>query len=469
MNTHDFTRLLARPTCWLITALLMPQTLDCHFAAAQTNATTQPPAAEQPIEKPLGDVPANRQAMLAALEALKGRTSRLPLPPADQSPTADGREVVNNRLIREHYLGNSVAGSRVSTFGPPTSDEEYRHATQLFWIVSRLNDCHYCLGHQESKLRRTGLEESWLLALDTDWDAFPEPQQAAFEFTRRLSLAPHQIGDADIEKLRAHYTDDELLMMIYQIGRYHAMNRWTDATGIPQETYREFDSELPPASLELPSQVAVGAYPHRDPPKDFETWRKRLEQARDRTARLRPSAAAIPDRPKAPAEQVRQQIIALADSPDNSPRLPHEQFLAAIPAAGPAVVQQLRDTFRLGELDRVSKDKLAMAAAILDDAIYMQLMLLDRLRSAGLTDQQIFALGTGGTESIDSPAERAALAFAIRSTVNPIAITDADISELLAHFTPQQTAEIIHLVGTAAMLNRFTEAVGLGPKDTLDN
>ncbi|TVQ00254.1 MAG: hypothetical protein EA381_07800 [Planctomycetaceae bacterium] len=468
MHTQDFTGFLARSTHLLTAALLLPLALDCQPAAAQP-AVAQPPASSQPSETHLGDVPANRQAMLTALEALKGRTSRLPLPAADQSPNTDGREVVNNRLIREHYLSDFAAGRRVSSLGPPISDDEYRFSTQLFWIVSRLNDCHYCLGHQESKLRRAGLEEPWLLALDTDWDAFPEPQRAAFEFTRRLSLAPHQIGDADIERLRAHFTDDEVLRMVLQIGRYHAMNRWTDATGIPQETYRDFASELPPASLALKSQVAVGTYPRRDPPSDFDSWRKRLEQARNRTARLRPSAAAGPDRPKTRAERVRQPTTALVDLPEESPRLPHEQLLAAIPEAGPWVVQQIRDTFQLGELDRVLKDKLAMAAAIQDDAVYMQLLLLDRLRSAGLTDQQIFALGTSGTEGTDSPADRAALAFAIRSTVNPIAIEDADISQLLAHFTPQQTAEVIHLVGTAAMLNRLTEAVGIGPNDTFQD
>jgi ABC-2 type transport system ATP-binding protein len=62
-------------------------------------------------------------------------------------------------------------------------------------------------------------------------------------------------------------------------------------------------------------------------------------------------------------------------------------------------------------------------------------------------------------------AEVAALAFARKLTVDPQAMTDADVESLLAHFTPHQVAEIVHHVGLAALLDRLTEAAGLGWAD----
>ena len=54
----------------------------------------------------------------------------------------------------------------------------------LFWIVSRTNNCQYCLGHQESKLLGAGLKEEQIAALDGDWSEFTPAQRAAFAFAR---------------------------------------------------------------------------------------------------------------------------------------------------------------------------------------------------------------------------------------------------------------------------------------------
>jgi alkylhydroperoxidase family enzyme len=46
-------------------------------------------------------------------------------------------------------------------------------------------------------------------------------------------------------------------------------------------------------------------------------------------------------------------------------------------------------------------------------------------------------------------------------TVDPVQVVDADIESLGEHYSPYQIAEIIHVVATSAMLDRFTESVGL--------
>ena len=66
---------------------------------------------------------------------------------------------------------------------------DYKFKVALFWIVSRTNNCQYCLGHQESKLLRAGMTEDEIAALDFDWKQFTPAEQAAFALTRKLTLA----------------------------------------------------------------------------------------------------------------------------------------------------------------------------------------------------------------------------------------------------------------------------------------
>jgi alkylhydroperoxidase family enzyme len=392
-------------------------------------------------QTPAVQPPATRQEMLRMLDSLKSRQARLPYTaPAD---AVEGG-VVNNRALRELYLPDLFkstdppAGQSSATADPVV---DYRFATQMFWIVSRANDCAYCLGHQEGKLKKVGVDEEGLLALDTDWMAFGEPQREAFALTRKLTLTPQLIGDGDIDALKRHFTDDQVLTILYLIGRYNATNRWTDATGIPQEAYRDFSTALSADALNRPSKVASAVAMPRRHAESFEAWEGRLAEAKRRVARLKPTRE-VPDGTEASEAT-------------------HERLLAAIPQAGPTAVRQARDAMGKGKLDSRLKEKIAFLAAFEDEAWYMQSLVLARLGAAGVTRKQAYDLAAGDLKSVADPAERAALRFARKLTVDPVQVVDGDIESLGEHYSPYQIAEIIHVVATSAMLDRFTESVGL--------
>ena len=389
------------------------------------------------------------------LDSLKSRQARLPYTaPAD---AVEGG-VVNNRALRELYLPDLFkstdppAGQSSATADPVV---DYRFATQMFWIVSRANDCAYCLGHQEGKLKKVGVDEEGLLALDTDWMAFGEPQREAFALTRKLTLTPQLIGDGDIDALKRHFTDDQVLTILYLIGRYNATNRWTDATGIPQEGYRDFSSALSADALNRPSKVASAVAMPRRHAESFEAWEGRLADAKRRVARLKPTREASAK--AEPIEAAKAEPIEAT----------HERLLAAIPQAGPTAVRQARDAMGKGKLDSRLKEKIAFLAAFEDEAWYMQSLVLGRLGAAGVTRKQAYDLAAGDLKSVAERAdpveraERAALRFARKLTVDPVQVVDGDIESLGEHYSPYQIAEIIHVVATSAMLDRFTESVGL--------
>jgi alkylhydroperoxidase family enzyme len=421
-------------------SIVLATGLVCAALVAHPSAAGADPASAKPV-------PGNRAEMLDALSALKQRSPRLPAPPpqaaASQSPGPLG--LVNNALFRSHYLPEEL---RTPTGRQPDPvlviDETF--AVELFWIVSRVNNCHYCLGHQEVKLAAKGVTEAQLLALDTDWSGIPEGRRAAYEFARKLTNSPQTITAADVDALRPHYDPVSILGIVFLVSRYNSTNRWTDSLGLPQEGHREFTSELAAGDLARPSRVAVGGFTPRGAITDVSAWRAALDRARDRTARL----------PLADPAAVTAALEAAGDQP---PGREYERLLAEFPVAGVPWIRQLRAAERVGELPVELREKIAMVAALADGAVYMQHRGRKRLLARGFEEHTILALGD---PQAGTSAEAAALGFARRLTVDPRATTDADIATLLSHYSPRQVAEIVYHVASAAFLDRLTEAAGLG-------
>ncbi len=121
-------------------------------------------------------VPATRAELKQFLEDSKQNQPRLPLPaltPDEQAKLDRGDwSVANNGRTRKAYLPPEVASVGFLKMTDPTITLDYPFQTMLFWIVSRCNNCTYCMGHQESKLAAAGLTDDKIAALDGDWSRF---------------------------------------------------------------------------------------------------------------------------------------------------------------------------------------------------------------------------------------------------------------------------------------------------------
>ena len=160
---------------WLFSLLLLFQFLGAAVVADEPDQTARP-------------IPATRPEMKQLLEDMKSRKVRLPLPEltaAEKEQLGERADDYESRL-RYHYLianEGSAFGSRPQTAASSSApaaaatrdfrrnaDENmslsYEFKTELFWIVSRTNNCQYCLGHQEQKLSAAGLSEDRIAALD---------------------------------------------------------------------------------------------------------------------------------------------------------------------------------------------------------------------------------------------------------------------------------------------------------------
>ena len=78
------------------------------------------------------------------------------------------------------------------------------------------------------------MKEDEIAALDGDWAEFTPAERAAFGFCRKFTYEPHRLGHGDIDRLRPHYTDLQILEMILSMAGNNAINRWKEGAGVPQ-------------------------------------------------------------------------------------------------------------------------------------------------------------------------------------------------------------------------------------------
>jgi alkylhydroperoxidase family enzyme len=413
-----------------------------------------------------GDLTQTRPEMKKRIEALKQRQSRLPLPPPTEEEIASGKSLVNNGRLRSLYLPPSWQSFVIPGWGSPANrpkggtaallktmeaNPDYAFKTRLFWIVSRANDCQYCLGHQELKLRRVGMTEDQIAALDSRWDLFPAKEQAAVKATRKLTVTPHLFNEGDIAELKSHFSDEEIIDVLYTIARYNAVNRWTSSTGIPQD--QSFGGEAH-STLDTPTSAEFAESVSKVIPNDVSMraeWESPEEaKAAIDSARSREAAVQLP-----PIELARR--VLEKDTPGVNPPA-WFQAISKIPVCLDAWAQR-QAMVREGRTARDLRIRIAWISARENRAWY----------SAGHAQARWIANGGDSAvldsfaqlEATASPADAEALRFARKLTSSPHTIEDADVARLKEHFSDHEVAEVIQLVCDANAFDRITESLRL--------
>lgn len=453
-------------------------------------------------------VPLTRPEMKKLLEDMKSRELRIPLPELSDEERVELGERADSyeSRLRYHYMppnepsgygfGRSRSpiqssgsnGSTASAASAATRDYtrnadanmslSYAFKTQLFWIVSRTNNCQYCLGHQEQKLSAVGLTDDQIAALDGDWSRHPEAARAAFAYARKLTYEPHLIGDTDIENLRSHYTDLQILEMTMSVAGNNAINRWKEGTGVPQsKTGDNFFRRAENVPTDRPLPIETFLTPTSP---EYETAFSQVVAVRRDPLTGKPTSVAVSTRP--PVETPDQVAAALAAARERTARLPvlsDDEARAALgddaPAGPlPAWLRLLANfpndargriqAIRLlesegGDLTPLLKAQVSWIIAREDRAWYATGLLQQRLRDLGQTDEQIFALDGRWDEF--TPAERALFRFAKQLAATPIALTDAEVAQALRLTSPRHVIQLINFVTSRAYFDRVTEAAGL--------
>ncbi len=440
-------------------------------------------------------IPLTRPEMKKLLEDVKVRTPRIPLPELtdkDREQLGDRAENYETRL-RLHFLagGDQTQGSRQTGRGMRPQDPKMTldngFKVELFWIVSRANNCQYCLGHQESKLLGAGRSEDRIASLDGDWSEFTPAERTAFAFARKFTYQPHLLSDSDIESLKSHYTDEQIIEMLLSMAWNNSINRWKEGLGVPQspdeggysrmasfgttngavpsnadslphgsyltptsEKYRSKITQVAPISSASGSPAdgaTVAAICQRPPLESFEEVIAKLQQAHERASRL----------PLIDAN-VTRKLMDL-DTPNDQPVPNWMRLLAHFPEEGVRRAKTLVDADSNTDLNPLLKAQLSWIIARNDHAWYAVGESLQRLRAQGQNDDQIRLLDGDWTSF--SEADQSLFRLAKSLAASPVVLTDREVSKALELTGPATVVQTVNYVTHRAAFDRITEAAGL--------
>ncbi len=104
-------------------------------------------------------------------------------------------------------------------------------------IVSKLNECHYCVAHHKPFLAVTGLSPDGIDRL-MDWQDHPE-LDAVDKLVVQYAIAAwehsNRIPEALFRRLREHFTEAQIVELTLRITLCGFFNRFNDALQIEEE------------------------------------------------------------------------------------------------------------------------------------------------------------------------------------------------------------------------------------------
>ena len=178
--------------------------------------------------------------MEAALEAARGRTSRLKL--ADESAT---KGVLNGTLgeaapaewmrllatLPDSAAGRvsaTLAAERKGTLDPKTK-------AIIAWVSARNDRAWYALGHARKRLQALGFDDDQIFALDRpDTLESPADREVA-RYAAKITVNPALADDGDIDRLRKLFDDKKVAEVVFQVTQAAYFDRMTEAAGLRLE------------------------------------------------------------------------------------------------------------------------------------------------------------------------------------------------------------------------------------------
>lgn len=300
-----------------------------------------------------------------------------------------------------------------------------------------------------------------------------------------MTYEPNHLGDADINELRKHYTDKQILEIILHVAGYNSINRWKEGAGIPQpsggggfgsrrsggdntgaekkaeRTTEANHSYLTPTSPKFQNLItrvvplmidektgkpSTQTVFRRAPLEPRATVEKALDAARKRTPRL------------PLADEVRaKELVPEGFSEGTLPQW--VRLLAIFPNSAKGRIASIESAETRGDLKPLLKAQVSWIIARQDRAWYALGQAQRRLHDLGWSDDQIFQLD--GDWSEFTLAERAQFRLARQLTAAPIMLTDAETTEAVKQVGPRDVVQLISYTTNRASFDRITESAGL--------
>lgn len=153
--------------------------------------------------------------------------------------------VPNDALImaRHPALTKAMWGLVAAVYGPGQVDNGLKRLVGE--ATSKAAGCFYCSAHAAHGAREQGVSEEKIKAVWSFEDSplFTDAERAAINLGMKAGVVPNATEDADFERLREHFSEDEITEIVAVIAMFGFLNRWNSTLGTALEP-------LPQSSIE---------------------------------------------------------------------------------------------------------------------------------------------------------------------------------------------------------------------------
>jgi uncharacterized peroxidase-related enzyme len=103
-------------------------------------------------------------------------------------------------------------------------------------VVSKLNECHYCVAHHKPFLSVEGISPEGIdRLLDPANAELDEVDRLVIEYAKVAWETPNRIRDSLFDRLRQHFSEAQIVELTLRITLCGFFNRFNDALGIEAE------------------------------------------------------------------------------------------------------------------------------------------------------------------------------------------------------------------------------------------
>lgn len=114
----------------------------------------------------------------------------------------------------------------------------YRYIELAIVVVSKLNECHYCVAHHKPLLMVEGLSPEGVEKV-IDYQDHPEldaVDKLVVEYAIAVTNTPQRIRDKMLDNLRQHFSEAQIVELTLRIALCGFFNRFNDALQIETES-----------------------------------------------------------------------------------------------------------------------------------------------------------------------------------------------------------------------------------------
>ena len=153
--------------------------------------------------------------------------------------------VPNDALVmaRHPALTKAMWGLVAAVYGPGQVDNGLKRLVGE--AASKAAGCFYCSAHAAHGAREQGVAQDKIDAVWSFEDSplFSDAERAAINLAMKASVVPNGTTDADFDRLKAHFSEDEITEIVAVIAMFGFLNRWNSTLDTALEP-------IPMASIE---------------------------------------------------------------------------------------------------------------------------------------------------------------------------------------------------------------------------